>query len=58
MVLRNKLGITNSAGLARLEEKTRKTKALELFETCLSDTFLIGKFAGLAKIHEFLFDKV
>jgi hypothetical protein len=34
----NRLGITDSAELARAEEKTSKTKALELFETGLLDT--------------------
>ena len=32
MVLENKLGITESAELAREEERISKTKALELFE--------------------------
>ena len=31
MVLENKLGITNSADLAREEEKISKRKAVELF---------------------------
>lgn len=58
MVLENKLGITDSSELARTEEKISKTKALELFETGLLDTFEAGTFAGLAKIHEFLFDEI
>ena len=32
MALNNKLGITLSAELARVEEKISKTKALEIFE--------------------------
>ncbi len=31
MVLENKLGITDSSELARVEEKISKSKALELF---------------------------
>ena len=58
MVLSNKLGITSSAELARIEEKISKAKALELFETGLLDTFPIGKYAGLAKIHGFLFGEI
>lgn len=58
MVLKNKLGITNSAELAREEEKISKTKALELFENNNLDTFDIGKFASLAKIHQYLFEDV
>ena len=33
MALENKLGITNSAELAREEERISKTRAVELFET-------------------------
>ena len=33
MVLENKLGITNSAQLADMEEKLTKKKAAQLFET-------------------------
>jgi cell filamentation protein len=54
----NKLGITDSAELARAEEKISKTKALELFETGLLDTFEVGTFAGLAKIHAYLFEDI
>jgi cell filamentation protein len=58
MALDNKLGITDSSELARIEEKLSKTKALELFETGLLDTFEIGTFDGLAKIHQYLFDGI
>ena len=50
MALENKLGITDSAELARAEEKISKRKALELFEIHLLDVFEVGTFAGLAKI--------
>lgn len=58
MALENKLGITDSAELARVEEKISKTKALELFEKRLLDQFEVGTFAGLAKIHKYLFDEI
>ena len=37
MVLENKLGIENSAELARMEEKISKLKAIELYENILID---------------------
>lgn len=58
MALENKLGITDSAELARAEEKISKRKALELFEIHLLDVFEVGTFAGLAKIHAYLFDEI
>ena len=58
MTLENKLGIENAAELARVEEKTSKARALELFETDLLDTFPVGTFAGLANIHGFLFGDI
>jgi cell filamentation protein len=58
MTLENKLGLTDSAELARMEEKISKTKALELFETGLLDTFPVGNFEGLAMIHKYLFDEI
>ncbi len=58
MTLKNKLGVSNSADLARIEEKISKMKALELFETGLLDTFEVGTFETLAKIHKYLFDEI
>ena len=58
MILQNKLGITNPAELAREEEKISKIKALQLFETGLLDTFEVGIFAGLQKIHKYLFEDI
>ena len=58
MVLENKLGITNSADLAREEERISKIKAIELFETGLLDNFEAGKFESLSKIHKYLFDEI
>ena len=58
MALKNKFGITDSAELARVEEKISKTKALELFEKGLLDKFEVGTFAGLSQIHKYLFDEI
>ena len=58
MVLQNKLGLTDEAALAREEEKISKRKALELYDTGLLDTFEVGTFAGLAKIHAVLFGEI
>ena len=58
MALENKLNITESAELARVEEKISKTKALELFENGLLDTFEVGTFRGLSDIHKYLFEDI
>ena len=58
MVLENKLGINDSAELARQEEKISKKKALELFEKGLLDSFEAGTFDSLSKIHKYLFDEI
>ena len=58
MALENRLGITDPAELARVEEKISKTKALKLFETGLLDTFAVGTFEGLSQIHKYLFDEI
>lgn len=58
MALENKLGITDSAELARAEERISKIKALELFEKGLLDTFEVGTFTGLTKIHQYLFEDI
>lgn len=58
MALENKLGITNSAELAREEEKISKKKALELFESGMLDELDAGTFAALAEIHRCLFDEI
>ena len=42
MALENRLGITDSAELARTEEKISKQKALKLFETGILDTLTHG----------------
>ena len=58
MVLENKLGITESAELAKEEERISKKKALELFEKNLLNSFQAGKFESLSKIHKYLFDEI
>jgi cell filamentation protein len=58
MVLENKLGITESADLAREEERISKKKALELFEKGLLNSLEAGKFESLSKIHKYLFDEI
>lgn len=58
MALENKLGITDSSELARMEEKISKMKALELFEKGLLDKFKIGTFEGLAEIQQYLFGEI
>ena len=58
MALENKLGINDSAEIARVEEKISKTKAIKLYECKIIEDFEVGKFSGLAKIHKFLFDEL
>ena len=58
MVLENKLGITDSAELARVEEKISKTKALQMFENGCFDKLEAGTFESLAFIHKYLFDEI
>ncbi len=58
MVLENKLDITESAELAKEEERISKKKALELFEKGILDSLEAGKFSSLSKIHKHLFDEI
>ncbi|MFI8677810.1 protein adenylyltransferase Fic [Bacillus thuringiensis] len=58
MVLKNKLGLTNSAELAREEERLSKIKAKELFDTGKIDKIEVGTFKGLAEIHKQLFSEI
>lgn len=58
MALENKLGITESATLAKEEERITKIKALELFEKRILDTFEVGTFKGLSQIHKYLFEDI
>ena len=58
MALENKLGITDSAELARVEEKISKKKALWLFESGTLDSLEAGTFAALQEIHKCLFEEL
>lgn len=58
MALENKLGITDSAELAREEEKISKKKALWLFESGTLDSLKAGTFAALQEIHKCLFEEL
>ncbi len=57
-MLENKLGLSNSAELAREEEKISKKKAAELFENGILDTLTPGSFSALQAIHKYLFDEI
>lgn len=58
MALENKLGITDSATLARTEEKLSKEKAVKLFEYGILDNQKAGSFQALAEIHKYLFEEI
>lgn len=55
MTLKNKLDITDSAELAREEERISKKRALELFENGLLEVMEPGTYRTLQRIHEYLF---
>ena len=55
MPLANKLGITDSATLAKEEERISKTRAVELFESGMLDSLPAGSFDTLCRIHAHLF---
>lgn len=57
-MLENKLGVTDAAKLARMEEQLSKKRALELFEGNLLGSLQAGTFAALAEIHRYLFQDV
>ena len=58
MALENRLGISNSADLAREEERISKKKAIELFESGMLDNLKAGKFASLKAIYKYLFEDI
>ena len=58
MALENKLGISDSATLARTEEKLSKEKAVKLFEYGILDNQKAGSFQALAEIHKYLFEDI
>lgn len=57
-MLENKLGITDSTELARIEEKISKQKAVEMFESGYLEGLEAGTFESLAKIHKYLFNEI
>lgn len=58
MALENKLGIENSAELAREEERISKKKAALLFEGNMLNSMEAGSFNSLKEIHRFLFEDI
>lgn len=58
MILENKLNITHQIELAKAEEKISKQKAKQLFDSGDINKIEVGKFAGLAFIHAYLFDDI
>lgn len=56
MALENKLGLIDSAELAREEERISKKKAVWLFESGTLDALPAGSFETLKTIHEYLFE--
>lgn len=57
-MLDNKLGITDSAELAREEERISKMKAAEMFRSGFLDSLEPGTIASLTAIHKYLFGEI
>lgn len=57
-MLENKLGLTSSAELARMEEQLSKKKAVLLFEKGILNSLPAGKFFTLQAIHRYLFEDI
>ena len=57
-MLDNKLGITDSAELAREEERISKMKAAEMFHSGFLDSLEPGTIAALTAIHKYLFGEI
>lgn len=58
MVLENKLGITDSAQLAKEEERISKKKAAEMFYTGFLNRLEAGSLDSLMQIHRYLFGDI
>jgi cell filamentation protein len=58
MALNNKLQITDSVELDRMEEKLSKKKAIELFQSGYLDSLEAGKYSAIAEIHKYLFEDI
>ena len=58
MALQNKLNLTDSAALAREEERLSKQRAKELYDSGMLNTLTAGTFQALAAIHRQLFGDI
>ena len=58
MVLENKLGLIDSAELAREEERISKKKAVNLFDFAILKILSDGTYKTLAAIHKYLFEDI
>lgn len=58
MVLENKLGLTDSAELAREEERISKKKAVNLFDFIILKLLSDGTYKTLAATHKYLFEDI
>ena len=58
MALENKLNITDSAELAREEERISKRRAKELYDSGYINSLTAGTFETLAEIHRYLFSDI
>lgn len=58
MTLDNKLGLTDSIELAKMEEKISKARAKQLFEDKVLNDKKAGTYETLAFIHKFLFEEI
>lgn len=58
MVLENKLGLTDSAELAREEERISKKEAVNLFDFAILKLLSDGTYKTLAVIHKYLFEDI
>lgn len=58
MVLENKLGLADSAELARGKERISKKKAVNLFDFAILKLLSDGTYKTLAAIHKYLFEDI
>jgi cell filamentation protein len=58
MILENKLNLSDQSALARAEEELSKRKAKLLFDSGDIAKVEVGTYAGLAMIHQILFDEI
>lgn len=58
MTLENKLNISDSSELAKVEEKVTKEKAVKMFESGFLDSLTAGSFESLRLIHKYLFEDI